>query len=124
MDSIKYEAWGEEFELNIYCDRYAMGGGLAMELVETGEQEPFTGLTVNLKDYPCEENCAFVDVNDFPEAIGLIEKYKLGESTGRIGISGWCAFPEYRFNMDEIEKYRLRPKSVKEKMDKKREKER
>ena len=35
MDSIKYEAWGEEFELNIYCDRYAMGGGLAMELIKT-----------------------------------------------------------------------------------------
>ena len=113
---MKWSAWGQEFDLALSCDRYVMGGGLAIELleIEDGMPEPFSGLTVNLKEYPCEEGCAFVDVNNFPEAVELIEKYKLGEATGRMGISGWCAYPEYRFDMKEIEKYRLREEPGKE----------
>lgn len=71
--------------------------------------EPFGDLTVNLEHYRTKPNCAFVDVNDFHEATDLIKKYNLGKPTGRIGTSGYCSYPEYEFDIKELNKYATNP---------------
>ena len=73
---------------------------------EDGEEEPFTTITVNI---PNEEvggtNCNFVDTNNLPYICTFIEENNLGEHTGMYGLSGYCIYPEYQFNIDEIRKY-------------------
>ena len=54
-----------------------------------------------------QENGAFIDTNNFPEAIEIIDKYKLGVFPGISGQSGFCTYPFCVFDMDEVSKYIL-----------------
>ena len=44
--------------------------------------------------------------------MSLISEYKLGKLTGNIGASGYCNYPEYEFNLAEIEKHCLNPEEL------------
>lgn len=106
---LQFSSWGHDYNLCIGVDSYCFGGGIALEAysVTDNDIEPFSNITVNLPDYPTERDCAFVDTNNFGDVEALIQKYKLGKPTGRIGCSGYCTYPEYRFDMAEVNKYRL-----------------
>lgn len=86
-------------------------GGLALGLVEATDfglepyQRPFT---VNLLEYKTKSNCAYVDVNNAPWIQLLIKAHRLGEFTYGIGFSGWCTYPEYKFDLEAISKYELK----------------
>ena len=70
--------------------------------------EPYCDITVNLPgEMLSGENCAFVDTNNAPFIPGFLEANGLAEPTGMLGFSGWCVYPEYRFNMEEISKHLL-----------------
>lgn len=62
-------------------------------------------ITKCLNDSSNAENESFVDTNNCPWALDFIEEYHLGEFTGMHGKSGYCTYPLYRFNMDELRKY-------------------
>ena len=113
---MEFDAWGDHHEGCIEVSTYMFGGGLYMSLQERcdGELEPYADMTVNLQGFPCEKNCAFVDTNNFAMAESLIKEYKLGKPTGRIGQSGYCTYPEYKFNMDEVRKYCVNPQDIPE----------
>lgn len=117
LEYMSFEAWGSTHETCIEVGQYSYGGGLAMELYERydGDLEPYANVTVNLPDYGCRKNCAFVDTNNFPNAEKLIADYKLGNPTGNIGFSGYCSYPEYEFDMAEISKHCLNPEFLQEK---------
>lgn len=91
------------FELNRYRENDNLYVGLVTN--EDGYPEPWSDLTVNLS-VKCEENCAFVDVNNNGEGVirWLVEN-NLGTPTGAIEFSGWCVYPEFKFNMDELKKH-------------------
>ena len=89
-------------EVNIEITSYANNKSLAIQL--WCEDGPFATLTVNL-DGEREEGCQYVDVNNCPWAEQFIYKYKLGTFTGNIGYSGFCAYPEFKFNIEELKKY-------------------
>mgnify|MGYP000915918619 CR=1 FL=1 len=110
LEYMQFEAWGSNHMACIHLSNYTYGGGIALDLYEKcgdGEFEPYSNITINLPDYRLHKNCAFVDTNNFPEAINLIHKYKLGKPTGNIGYSGYCTYPEYEFDMAEIGKYSI-----------------
>ena len=88
------------FELNKYCENENLYVGLITH--EEGWAEPWQNLTVNLS-VKCADDCAFIDTNNNGEEIidWLIE-HNLGKPTGRIKASGWCVYPEFKFNMDEL----------------------
>lgn len=92
-----------EFELN----NYSNNGNLYVGLITTedGYPAPWQNLTVNL-GISCEPDCAFIDTNNNGEEIidWLIEN-NLGKPTGRIKASGWCVYPEFRFNITELTKH-------------------
>ena len=67
---------------------------------------------MNLPDHSCGKNRAYVDTNNFPEAMSLISEYRLGKLTGNIGASGYCNYPEYEFNLAEVEKHCLNPEEL------------
>ena len=111
---MQVNSWNQTYDVCVEVGAYMCGGGLAMELYDIceGDLEPFSNFTVNLPEYKSESNCAFVDTNNFGEAENLIRAYKLGEPTGRLGRSGYCTYPEYRFDLDEIRKYCINPDDI------------
>ena len=73
---------------------------------ECGYPEPYSNVTVNIPDYPLsDENCAFIDTNNAPFVVELLNKYHVGKFTGNYAFSGWCIYPEFRFDMETLKKY-------------------
>ena len=106
--SIKLERYGHVHNITFELDRYAHGGGLAilMKCNEDFPNEAYGILTINLEDYPTYGNKAYVDTNNLgDEILQWIEDNNLGQPTGEIGYSGFCVYPEYKFNLDEINKH-------------------
>ena len=115
LEYMQFEAWGDVHELCIEAGHYSRGNGLFLQLYEKcgdGELEPYATLTVNLPDHSCGKNRAYVDTNNFPAAMSLISEYRLGRLTGNIEASGYCNYPEYEFNLAEIEKHCLNPEEL------------
>lgn len=58
-------------------------------------------ITVNLPTYSkTDENCAYVDSNNLPRIVEWLKRHKLAEPTGMLAHSGFCEYPEMRFNFD------------------------
>ena len=114
LEFMQHEAWNNCYDLCIEVSSYMYGGGLAMEIYDRseGDLEPFSNLTVNINAQNSGPDCAFVDTNNFGSAEKLIRDYKLGKPTGKIGYSGYCSYPEYRFDMKEIYKYCINPEDI------------
>lgn len=96
------------YKVSLGLDTYADNKRLAILITdwEDGEEEPFAPLTVNIPDEAVSgANCNFVDTNNLPYICTFIEENNLGKSTGRFASSGYCTYPEYQFNIDEIKKY-------------------
>lgn len=51
------------------------------------------------------KDAAFIDTNNFPEAVAIIRQHALGEITGIVGRSGFCQYPFVVFDMTEVAKY-------------------
>jgi len=84
--------------------KYAVDNTLAVVMIcENGTA--FGTLTVNIQE-DLRDNCAFVDYNNMGEDIvDWIQENNLGTYTGRIGFSGFCAYPEVKFDLEEIKKH-------------------
>ena len=97
------------FPIKLNVAEYAKPRGLAIQMITKADDydcdEPFEIMTVNLYRL-CNSNYAFVDTNNLPEIEKFIEKYKLGKPTGKLKISGFCCYPLYEFDLDEIAKYK------------------
>ncbi len=107
MSRLTLNAWGKDHPITFRLNHYADNGNLYVGMVthEDGYAEPWSDLTVNL-DVKCAEDCAFIDTNNNGEQILLwLIQNKLGDLTGRMQPSGFCLFPEFKFNMDELMKY-------------------
>lgn len=73
---------------------------------DSGFMSPYCDITVNLPDETLTgESYAFVDTNNAPFLPRFLAENGLAEPTGLFGFSGFCAYPEYRFNMEEIHKH-------------------
>lgn len=99
----------EALDAKLVVDNYVDGGGVYIGLWvnEDGYFEPWCDVTVNLpySRLPLDDGEAYVDVNNCPELERFITENGLGESLHIIGSSGWCSYPLYRFNMDEVRKH-------------------
>jgi hypothetical protein len=107
MRVLNWNAWGKNHLITFKLDKYAENGNLYVGMVahDDGYPEPWSDLTVNLS-VKCDEDCAFIDTNDNGDRIveWLITN-KLATLTGRMRSSGFCTYPEVRFNMDELMNY-------------------
>lgn len=107
MKTLTLNKWGKDHPMSFDVDSYPQNGNLYVGLIthEEGYPEPWQNLTVNL-DVKCEENCAFIDTNNNgDDIIPWLINNKLGRLTGKYKASGWCMYPEFKFNMDELNKY-------------------
>ena len=107
MQKLNMYKYGNNHPMTFYLERYAQNNNLYVELItyDEGYAEPWQNLTVNL-GIKCAEDCAFIDTNNNgEEIITWLEENNLGKRTGRIEPSGWCLYPEFQFNMQELKKY-------------------
>lgn len=97
----------KEYKVYPVIRKYKNNKRLAILLVLT-EDEWFCDLTVNINnDQSCKNNrtLAFVDINNNPWAEKFIKDNKLGEPTGFYGLSGYCIYPEYKFDLKKLNKW-------------------
>lgn len=101
----------EAVDACLVVDEYVDGGGVYIGLwtKEDDYFEPYCDVTVNLPDFglPLDDGEAYVDVNNCPELERFILENGLGVGVGIIGSSGWCAYPLYKFDMEEVRKHPL-----------------
>ena len=98
MKTYPLEKYGMTRPIQLQVASY-MNGNLAIEMVtwEDGCPEPWNTLTVNLM-WPCEKDCAFIDTNNNgKEILKWLKKHELAAPTGMELRSGYCTYPEYRF---------------------------
>lgn len=85
--------------------RYANNNNLYVGVFECGDEpELLFDATVNL-DERCEPNCSFVDVNNCPGIDMWLMHHGIAEPTMRWEGSGFCVYPEFRFDMDKLYEY-------------------
>ena len=106
MKTFKLVSWGHEYEVSLNSQKYSQNGNLAITMDYLDDEFnawlPFANLTVNLGE-KLPPNKAYVDTNNCPWAREFIVMYGLGKFTGKIGMSGWCEYPMYEFDMNKIE---------------------
>lgn len=88
-------------EVVAYRATYSNNDTLAV-LLETEEGEPFATITVNIMDDVANGEYQYVDTNNCPWAPKFIEENGLGSPTGIMGFSGFCQYPLFRFNLEQI----------------------
>lgn len=107
MNTLNWNHWGFNNPITFRLDRYAENNNLYVGMIThaDGYPEPYSDLTVNLS-VKCDENCAFIDTNNNGDRIveWLITN-KLATLTGRVRQSGFCVYPEMKFDMVELMRY-------------------
>lgn len=81
--------------------RYAYDGSVAI-LLKNRSDGPIAYLTVCLEDSSLADYEAYVDTNNCPWALKLIEEYKLGNPTGKTRLSGYCTYPAVQFDSKRL----------------------
>lgn len=107
MNTLNLSKYGSDHPITFELATYADNGNLYVGMIthEDGYAEPWSNLTVNL-GVKLEPNIAFIDTNNNGwEIIDWLVKNKLGEPTKLEMISGYCTYPEFQFNMEELMKY-------------------
>lgn len=107
MNKLNLNAWGNNHQITLETNTYAENGNLYVGLIcwDDGFPLPWSNLTVNL-GAKCKPNCSFIDTNNNGDGIiSWLEANKLGKLTGRTKASGYCIYPEFEFDMDEVNKY-------------------
>ena len=110
MNIIKITIDNITYKCRIEKATYAVNDNLALRLVDIKTKVFVLSLTVKLPGYFLERDTSFVDTNNSPESIKIIKKYKLGEQVynGKfpiIGMSGFCTYPLYKFDLERIKQY-------------------
>lgn len=77
---------------------YQYDGSLAITAYTKGEygEEQYAHITVCIGG--AQEGCNFVDVNNLPNVCSFLNDNNIAEPTGTYVQSGYCMYPEYRFD--------------------------
>ena len=89
------------YNVSLSKKNYVNNGNLAIQMYDADDGCPFATLTVNLGK-KLDADVAYVDTNNCPWAEEFILENELGEPTDRIGQSGFCFYPQYRFDLSKI----------------------
>jgi hypothetical protein len=100
---------GKEWKLHTKINEYQNGGVyVGLSDCDEGYEESFADLTVWLTPMMPELNgkaMAFIDTNNCPWAVKMIEDAKLGKPTGVNRASGYCQYPMYELDMNAVREY-------------------
>lgn len=106
MKTYKIDLCGETYTVKLKKNTYANNKRLAVSLFTVPDGESFATITVNI-DFPLsgdKATTAFVDTNnyDFMNIENFLQSNKIATPTGKRGESGYCVYPEYRFDLSKF----------------------
>jgi len=113
--SLTFDMHFDKAECYLILNRYKADNTLAIDLVST-DGEPITRLTVcatpDCLTFNKVYDAAFVDVYNNPTAMNFLDEYKLGKPVRFKGktviyVCGFCEYPLYKFNLNELRKYAI-----------------
>ena len=85
--------------------KYAYDSGPAITICN-GEDGAVARITVCIKHAgTMDESSSFVDTNNCPWAEDFIAEYELGEFANAYQQSGFCTYPLYKFDMEQVWRY-------------------
>lgn len=91
---------------NCYLEvnNYMVDGSFCIDIYNY-EEGNIARITTCLNNPFLSENQGYVDTNNCPWAVDLIERLHLGTPSGITSRSGYCEYPLYDFNIDELNKH-------------------
>ena len=108
MSKLQITSYGETYDITLAMGKYQENDNLAIQMMaedkEYGCSTPYGIMTVNLS-VKLPYNKAFVDTNNLPFIEDFIKENRLGKPTGVTRVSGFCTYPEYEFDLEELAKY-------------------
>lgn len=107
MKHLILNKWGKNHKMTFEIGQYANNGNLYVGLIshDDGYPEPWQNLTVNL-GVKCKECYAFIDTNhNGNEIVDWLVNNGIGQPTGYMIPSGFCVYPEFKFDMDALMQY-------------------
>lgn len=100
-----FKIWGEEYKIWLEKNTYKWGGrnNLAIQAFLEGG-EPFAMITTNLPEEQLTnpDTCAYIDVNNLKGIEDFLIENAIAVPTNNIGFSGYCIYPEYKFNLENL----------------------
>lgn len=98
MKIFDFEKNGSTYKMKLDIRTYSNGNlALSMHIHTEDGWEPWNILTVNL-GFPLERDIAYIDTNNNGESIlSWIIRNKLAVPTGKTAGSGYCTYPQYKF---------------------------
>ena len=96
------EFMGKKIKVEAFKSCYMTNDNLAVVLENKNFEDV---LTVNLAEKPTDKQCAFIDTNNVKYAENFLQENKIAQPTGRYTMSGFCTYPEYRFDMSKLKNY-------------------
>ena len=82
--------------------KYKIDNSLCLDIYND-EGGSICRLTVRVNTTP--KNHAYLDINNCPFAMDLVEDLEIGVPTGKWFGSGFCMYPLYKFNMNKVLEY-------------------
>lgn len=106
MNYYKLKTEFKEVMVSLTVECYTANNRLAVQLWVNDEDglEPFSLLTVNLPDAPIIKNGAYLDTNNLKYAEKFVCQHGLATKTGMYASSGYCTYPLYTFDMEQLKK--------------------
>lgn len=101
---------GIEINVQFNIQKYAYFGNTFISLWQInddGSVEPYANVTVNLNN-KLAKNYGYVDTNNMPEIEKFLVDNDFAINTGFYRESGFCRYPLYLFNFENIRKYTVR----------------
>ena len=84
--------------MKLHAGFYAKYNNLVLTIFDP-EEGPFANITVNIEELPADEFA--VDVNNFPDALGILVENRIAEYAGKQLRSGYCIYPVYRLILEK-----------------------
>lgn len=98
--------YGDTYEMKFMKDTYNAGGLAILAFCDEGKGngwELYTIVTVWLPYPTFEFGCAFLDTNNSGHLIEAMVDAGYVTLTGREGVSGFCTYPEGRFDSEWLD---------------------
>lgn len=103
----KYDVYSDCY---LGIGEYQMDNSLALTLYSESEG-PIVRITAWIPARMSPEavafgkNAAFVDTNNFPQAMDFTKKYRLGKDTGLAAQNGYCLYPLIVFDPEALKMF-------------------
>lgn len=101
----KFNFFGEDYYIRLVARNYSYNNRLAVQAYEE-DGTPFAIFTVNIPEETPSgdiDKLAFIDTNNLPGVDKFLIDNEIAEPTGYCGCSGFCAYPEFKFNLNLLE---------------------